>query len=99
MYGIDPRRLDLAREFKAQPFGTHSPDLQALLTVMRQPETCGDYVIVCTTPHAEWMLARKQPDGAPPQLLESTFASLEAAEWHAFKTRWEAITGVKLEIE
>jgi len=28
MYQFDASRLDLAREFKAKPFGAHSPDLQ-----------------------------------------------------------------------
>jgi N,N-dimethylformamidase len=31
---IDPRRLDLAREFRARPFGVHSPDLQAVLEML-----------------------------------------------------------------
>jgi hypothetical protein len=32
---LDPSRLELAREFKDQPFGRHSPDLQYLLHRMR----------------------------------------------------------------
>jgi hypothetical protein len=35
MHRIDPTRLDLAREFRAQSFGPHSPDLQKLLKLMR----------------------------------------------------------------
>ena len=31
MDAIDPSRLDLAREFKRNPLGPHSPDLQKLL--------------------------------------------------------------------
>src|SRR2546423_1332909 len=37
MYRFDKSRLDLAREFKTNPFGEHSPDLQYLLHIMRQP--------------------------------------------------------------
>jgi hypothetical protein len=35
VYRFDPSRLDLAREYKARPFGEHSPDLQYLLNLMR----------------------------------------------------------------
>ena len=37
MFTFDKTRLDLAREFKANPFGEHSPDLQYLLHVLRAP--------------------------------------------------------------
>ena len=37
---IDPTRLDLAAEFRARPFGRHSPELQALLDVMHRAENC-----------------------------------------------------------
>jgi len=37
MHRFDKSRLDLAREFKANPFGKHGPDLQYLLHIMRQP--------------------------------------------------------------
>lgn len=100
MHAIDPARLDLAREFRDRPFGVHSPALQALLTIMRSRENCGDYVLICTRPHAEWMLAVKQPDHAPPRLLESErFTSPEAAEWRVFQLRWERLTGQPLALE
>ena len=100
MYRIDPGRLDLAREFKRRPLGIHSAELQALLTHMRSRENCGDFVLVCTKPHEEWVLAVKQPDGAPPRLLEDErFASIEAAEWRVFEIRWERLSGQKLVLE
>ena len=37
MYTFDASRIDLAEEFKANPFGEHSPDLQYLLNLMRLP--------------------------------------------------------------
>jgi hypothetical protein len=58
VYRFDPSRLDLAREYKARPFGEHSPDLQYLLNLMRTRETEGRYVLVMTRPHAQWTLAR-----------------------------------------
>lgn len=99
MFSFDPSRLDLAREFKAKPFGEHSPDLQYLLALMRSRETAGRYVLVMTRPHAQWTLARLT-DGnkGPPRLTNTTFDSLEAAEWAVFRLRWEDLAGAPLEI-
>ena len=35
MHRVDPLRLDLAREFKSNPTGPHSPELQKLLKLLR----------------------------------------------------------------
>jgi hypothetical protein len=100
VHRIDPSRLDLAREFRDRPFGEHSPELQSLLTVMRSRENCGDFLLVCTQPHAEWMLAVKQPEGKPPRLLEEErFTSPEAAEWRVFQIRWARLTGSPLRLD
>ena len=97
MFTIDPRRADLAREFKRRPFGPHSPELQAVLNVLRGSLHCQNLLLVCTRPHTEWTLAEKQPHGLPPRLLpDLTFDSVEAAEWQAFRMRWEAVTGEAL---
>jgi hypothetical protein len=69
MFTIDPRRADLAREFKRCPFGPHSPELQAVLNVLRGSLHCQNLLLVCTRPHAEWTLAEKQPHGLPPRLI------------------------------
>jgi len=100
VYAFDSSRLDLAREFKARPFGVHSPDLQYLLNLMRSRETAGRYVLVMTRPHAQWTLARLT-DGnhGPPVLTNTTFDSLEAAEWVVFKLRWEALAGAPLAVD
>src|SRR5262249_61574990 len=66
MFAIDPTRLDLAREFKRSPFGPHSPELQAVLNVLRGARHCQDLLLICTKPHAQWRLAEKQPHGQPP---------------------------------
>jgi N,N-dimethylformamidase len=94
MFAIDPTRTDLALEFKRRPFGPHSPELQAVLNVLRGSRHCQNLLLVCTRPHAEWILAEKQPGGRPPRLFpDRTFTSREEAEWHAFQIRWEAVTG------
>jgi len=103
VYRFDPARRDLAHEFRNRPFGEHSPDLQYLLNLMRSSAPGGWYVLVMTRPHAQWTLARmvEQPDGRPalPQLTNTTFDSLEAAEWAVFKLRWEALAGAPLDLE
>ncbi len=100
MYHFDASRLDLAREYKARPFGEHSPDLQYLLNLMRTRETDGRYVLVMTRPHAQWTLARlTDNNNGALRLTNITFDSLEAAEWGVFKMRWEQMAGAALPIE
>jgi hypothetical protein len=95
---IDPRRLDLAAEFRARPFGRHSPELQALLDLMRRAENCQDLILVAIAP-GQWVLGERQPDGKPPRLLEAeAFDSREAGEWAAFRRRWEVLAGRPLEL-
>jgi N,N-dimethylformamidase len=94
MLEIDPRRLDLAREFKARPFGVHSPDLQAVLNRMRRQPQPGKYCLLMSKPHAEWLLARTTGDPIRPEVVPGfVFHSLEEAEWAVFKLRWQELTG------
>lgn len=100
MYAFDPSRIDLAEEFKARPFGEHSPDLQYLLNLMRQPRAEPFPVLVLTAPGERWTLAYLEPGAvAPPRLTNTVFTSLEAAEWHVFKLRWQALAGEELPID
>lgn len=95
---IDPRRLDLAAEFRAKPFGRHSPELQALLDIMRRAENCQDLILVSVEP-GKWVLGERQPDGKPPRLFEEQiFDNREAGEWAAFRRRWEVLAGRPLEL-
>ena len=95
---IDPERLDLAREFRAAPRGRHSPELQALLDVMRAPGNHQDLILVAVG-GGKWVLGQRRPDGAPPLLFEDeVFERVDEAEWAAFKRRWHALTGQRLAI-
>jgi hypothetical protein len=97
---IDPARLDLAREFKRAPFAKHSPELAQLLDVLRSPPHNGWYTCVCLEYGKAYALAQKQADWAPPKIVdERIYASQQEVEWQAFRRRWEAATGRKLEIE
>jgi N,N-dimethylformamidase len=100
MYEIDPSRIDLAQEFRARPYGEHSPDLQALLNLMRRPRDQPFHVLVATVGGERWTLALMHPGAkGPPQLTNTVFTSLEEAEWHVFKLRWQALTGREPPIE
>ena len=99
MYRIDPARTDLAAEFRARPLGVHSPELQAVLTVMRGAGIEGKHVLVMTRPHAEWTLARMTGDPPRPRLMpEHVFDSIEEAEWLVFRQRWAELTGTELDL-
>lgn len=95
---IDPKRLDLAAEYRARPFGRHSPELQAVLDIMHRPEHCQDLILVSIEP-GKWVLGQRLPDGKPPRLFEDReFTSLEDGEWEAFKRRWKALAGEDLKL-
>lgn len=97
---IDPRRVDLAREFRARPFGAHSVALQQILHLMRAGPIEGRHFLFITRPHREWTLARMS-DTRPlrPVLTGPVFTDLAAAEWHVFKLRWHALSGEALDID
>lgn len=101
MYEIDPERLDLAREFKANLYGRHSGQLQRVLNRMRSPYDPHRFVIVMTERHRAWTLARLRPGFYPAldPVPGYRFASREAAEWTVFKLRWRELTGRDLPIE
>jgi len=90
MYRLDPARTDLALEFKARPFGRHSAELQRILNLFRSGPLGGNWCLVCRRPHREWVLARFGPTARDPvEIVGPAFSSLEEAEWHVFRLRWE----------
>ena len=100
MFKFDASRTDLAREFKAKPFGEHSPDLQYMLHLMRTPSEKPFYALLMTKPYEQWTLAIVDPTAkAPPRLTNQVFDSLEDAEWATFKLRWEALAGSECPID
>jgi hypothetical protein len=100
MYRFDKARIDLAREFRANPFGEHSPDLQYLLNIMRQPGPDPFHVLMVDRPNERWTLAVMQPgSGEPPRPTNVVFTDLKEAEWHVFKLRWARLAGEEPMIE
>ena len=99
MTTIDPDALHLAREFRADPFGRHSPELIRVLNEMRSGPMGGKYCLVCTRPHAEWRLAVLSAErGVAPAIQHNrVFNSLAEAEWAVFKLRWKDATGREID--
>lgn len=95
-YTIDPKRLDLAREFMAKPYGLHSDELQRVLNVMRAPmQRSGRLVALCLRRHREWALGRMHQDPLAPiaRVDDRVFRSFEEIEKEIFRLRWHELTG------
>jgi hypothetical protein len=93
---IDP---DLVAEFLRCPVGHHSPNLQALLNVLRNEPLAGRYVLICRKPHREWILARHGgARGRPPVPVRGyVFTDIEEAERTVFRLRSKRLTGEELD--
>ena len=99
MFEITSSHIHLAREFKAKPYGHHSPELEAALDVLRTINPQGKLIVI-RTGGAEWTVAHLEGD--PPRAVlheELRLPSAEAAEWAVFKIRWETVTGKALSID
>jgi hypothetical protein len=84
----------LAQEFRAQPHGRHSAELQRVLNRMRAEPFSGRYVLVQETKGLPYRLARLGPTPADPiSYTGDTFATLQEAEWAVFKLRWRRLFG------
>ncbi len=91
----DDRRL--IEEFRRNPIGHHSPDLQRLLNRMRGAPMADKYCLVVVKPNREWQLARTSGvRGKPLKMLGQRFTSMADAEWYVFRQRWKALTGESL---
>jgi hypothetical protein len=92
MYAPVENAEPLAEEFRRQPYGPHSPALEAMLTWLR------------TRPRARKLVLHRGPGGLRLCELErdpvrltplaaGPFATLEDAERAAFDIRWQETTG------
>ena len=98
MHRIDPSRHDLAQEFKRNPTGPHSPELQKLLKLLRWEPLADRFVVVRPRQEGPWYLARTTgPKGHPLEIFTSYgYATLAQAHWALFRKRWEQHTGQPL---
>lgn len=98
MYQVQPSEAHLAQEFRENPIGKHSPELQRILNVFRGEAMKDKYVLICLEPHKRWVLAQLTGvRGQNPKVHHNrVFTSIEEAEWHVFKLRWKKYTGKDL---
>jgi hypothetical protein len=99
IYRIDPvKDLPLAEEFRRNPIGHHSANLQCILNLFRGEPLAGKYVLICIKPHEEWQLGiLSGVRGKAVELLRGhVYRDLKEAEWAVFKRRWHASTGQEL---
>ena len=96
-FRVDPTRLDLAAEFKANIYGRHSGDLQRILNAFRSEPQAGQYVLIREGGTAPG----RSPNTIPGRdscrgELGPVFETTAEAEWAVFKLRWKRHTGQDL---
>ena len=100
VYKIDPV-LDrpCVEEFRINPIGHHSPNLQRILNIMRFDRSGSQTILVTRVPFKEWVLGVMPPNRSDPVLVAEdaeVFHTREEAEWAVFCARWELHTGEKI---
>lgn len=101
MHRIDPERLDLAREFKRNPVGPHSQDLQKILKILRWDPPEDRFICVQPEPDGAWYLARSHGfKGVPLEVwLDQPLETLAQAQWTVFRARWQQHTDRPLALD
>lgn len=95
MHTIDPTRTDLIAEFDANPDGPHSHELALILNRLRIGPREERFIMICTRPRQEWVVARMPTErGQPIDLVEdAVFDNANDASRKVFRLRWQAVTG------
>ena len=90
----------LAQEFRAQPHGRHSAELQRVLNRMRGEPFSGHYILVQEHKGQPYRLAQLGATPSDPiSYTGDTFVTLTEAEWAVFKLRWRRLFGSDLAID
>lgn len=90
----------LAQEFRANPYGRHSAELQRILNRMRNTPFAGRLVLVQEERDTPYRLAQLGATSADPIVYTGDiFATMEEAEWAVFKLRWRNLFGSDLVVE
>lgn len=92
--------MDLAIEYRENPRGPYSLELQRILDRMRLTPMDGRFALIVLEPFKSWGLARLSGvRGVPPTPIEGViYDSMAEAEWDIFKRRWEELTGVPVTV-
>lgn len=87
---LTPEERAAIEEFRRKPVGQHSPFLQQRINIMRAEAVEGKYVLLCTKPHREWVLAQMNGRAKPLTIHGNrVFHSLTEAEYAIFRLRWQ----------
>ncbi len=87
----------LAQEFRAQPHGRHSAELQRVVNRMRSEPFAGRYILVQEHKGQPYRLAQLGITPSDPiSYTGDTFVTLREAEWAVFKLRWRRLFGSDL---
>ncbi|MFM9857621.1 ABC transporter permease [Pseudoxanthobacter sp. M-2] len=98
MYKIQPDDRKVVEEFRRNPIGRHSPQLQRVLNLFRGAPMEGKYVLITRIPHKEWVLGQMTGKrGEPIRMTNQVFHNIEEVEWYVFRQRWKLHTGEDLE--
>ncbi len=91
------RDKELIAEFKQNPIGHHSPDLQRLLNRFRGVPMKDKFCLLVIKPNRLWQLAKTSGvTGKQVKKLPQTFTNQSDAEWYVFRKRWKSLTGETL---
>ena len=94
MHKLDPAtRRDWIEEYRASPFGPHSPGMLRVLQLLRGGPMAGRPVAVCTVPYREWVIGvLPGRRGEPVQLeAEPVFHSLDQVLTAVFERRFTCV--------
>lgn len=95
MHEIDPTRLDLAEQYKRNPFGPYDEELQKVLRLMHWDAAEDCFMAVQIEVGGAWYLARTRGGKgvALDVYLEDPYDEAGAVRWAVFRKRWQQRTG------
>lgn len=96
---VDKPDRSVAEEFRKQPIGHHSPELERVLFLFRGQDMKDKYVLVEDEPFKKWRIGKLTGKRGDPVQLEGdeVYTSIETAEWEIFKRRWKKHFGEELD--
>ncbi len=99
-YEFDGARMDLALEYRDNPRGPYSAELQRVLDRMRSTPMKGRLALSVIEPFSKFALVCLTGErGVAPIVVEGvSYASIPEAEWDIFKRRWQELTGMPVTV-
>ncbi|MEM7407909.1 MAG: N,N-dimethylformamidase beta subunit family domain-containing protein [Pseudomonadota bacterium] len=95
MDSIDPKRLEVAAEYKRNPFGPYSEDLQKVLRILHWVPATDRFIYLQPRRGGPWFLARCH-GGRGSDLdvyTDCPYDDAAVARWAVFRKRWQLATG------